>query len=185
MIPANHQIIDLYRTSPLYQRSWKTVVKQFSSYLHRNHIHEQFQSGFRPHHSTETALSWFRSYLTERYQYVNVNGESSALAKVRILRISNITRIAFLHLRNTATLRNALSLQDAEKLVHAFITSRLDYCNALLSGCSSKSLNKLQLVQNAAARVLTRTRNFDHISPVLSTCTGYQLNFTLIIKFSY
>ncbi|MCJ8747469.1 hypothetical protein PDJAM_G00153810, partial [Pangasius djambal] len=66
-------------------------------------------------------------------------------------------------------IRNILSLSDAEKLVHAFITSRLDYCNALLSGCSSKCINKLQIVQNAAARVLTRTRKYEHITPVLST----------------
>ncbi len=62
-----------------------------------------------------------------------------------------------------------LSMSNAEILIHAFMTSRLDYCNALLSGCSACLINKLQLVQNAAARVLTRTRKYDHISPVLST----------------
>ncbi len=36
--------------------------------------------------------------------------------------------------------------------IHAFITSRLDYCNALLGGCSARLINKLQMVQNAAAR---------------------------------
>ncbi|KAI5627230.1 hypothetical protein C0J50_13211, partial [Silurus asotus] len=71
------------------------------------------------------------------------------------------------HLRNIAKIRNMMSLQDAEKLVHAFVTSRLDYCNALLSGCANKCINKLQLVQNAAARVLTRSRKYDHITPVL------------------
>ena len=96
--------------------------------------------------------------------------------------ITNITRTAFLHLRNIAKLRNALSLQDAEKLVHAFITSRLDHCNALLAGCPSKSLNKLQLVQNAAARVLTRTRKFDHISPVLSTLHWLPVKFRIDYK---
>ncbi len=54
-------------------------------------------------------------------------------------------------------------------LIHAFMTSRLDYCNALLGGCSAHLINKLQRVKNAAARVLTRTRKYDHISPVMST----------------
>ncbi len=62
-----------------------------------------------------------------------------------------------------------LSMLNAEILIHAFMTSRLDYCNALLGGCSARLINKLQMVQNAAARVLTRTRKYDHISPVLST----------------
>ncbi|KAI5608107.1 hypothetical protein C0J50_9600, partial [Silurus asotus] len=84
--------------------------------------------------------------------------------------VNNITKIEFFHLRNMiniAKIRNMMSLQDAEKLVHAFVTSRLDYCNSLLSGCASKCINKLQLVQNAAARVLTRSRKYDHITPVL------------------
>ncbi len=54
-------------------------------------------------------------------------------------------------------------------LIHAFMTSRLDYCNALLGGCSARLINKLQMAQNVAARVLTRTRKYDHISPVMST----------------
>ncbi len=62
-----------------------------------------------------------------------------------------------------------LSMSNAEMLIHAFMTSRLDYCNALLGGCSARLINKLQMVTNAAARVLTRTRKYDHISPVLAT----------------
>ncbi len=62
-----------------------------------------------------------------------------------------------------------LSMSNAEMLIHAFMTSRLDYCNALLCGCSARLINKLQMVQNAAARVLTRTRKYDLISLVMST----------------
>ncbi len=62
-----------------------------------------------------------------------------------------------------------LSMSNAEMLLHAFMTSRLDYCNALLGGCTSGLINKLQMVKNAAARVRTRTRKYDHISPVMST----------------
>ncbi len=38
-----------------------------------------------------------------------------------------------------------LSMSNAEMLIHAFITSRLDYCNALLGGCSARLINKLQM----------------------------------------
>ncbi len=75
----------------------------------------------------------------------------------------------FVHLKNIYKLRPMLSKSNEEMLIHAFMTSRLDYCNTLLGGCSARLINKLQMVQNAAARVLTRTRKYDHISPVMST----------------
>ena len=65
--------------------------------------------------------------------------------------VTHIKSNAFFHLRNIAKIRKMLSVHDAEKLVHAFVTSRLDYCNALLSGCANDSLKSLQLVQNAGA----------------------------------
>ncbi len=83
--------------------------------------------------------------------------------------VSSICKTVFFHLENISKLRPMLSTSNVEMLIHAFMTSRLDYCNALLGGCSARLINKLQLVQNAAARVLTRTRKYDHISPVLST----------------
>ena len=85
------------------------------------------------------------------------------------LHLKQISRTAFFHLRNISKIRNVLTQKDAEKLVHAFVTSRLDYCNSLLSGSSRKSLKTLQLVQNAAARVLTRTKKKGHITPVLAS----------------
>ncbi len=80
--------------------------------------------------------------------------------------------IAIFHLKAISLaykLRPMLSTSNAEMLIHVFRTSRLDYCNALLGGCSARLINKLQMVQNAAIRVLTRIRKYDHITPVLST----------------
>ena len=81
--------------------------------------------------------------------------------------IKQVSRTAFFNLLNIVEIRNILSQIDAEKLLHAFVTSRLDYCNSLLLGCPTYSLKSLQLIQNAAARVLMRTNRRDHISPVL------------------
>ncbi len=79
--------------------------------------------------------------------------------------MSHVTKTAFFHLRNIAKLRNMLPASDAEKLVHAFMTSRLDYCNAPLAGCPASSINNIQVVQNTVARVLTRSRKYDHSTP--------------------
>ncbi len=62
-----------------------------------------------------------------------------------------------------------LSTQTFEKVIHAFVTSRLDYCNSLYYGINQSSMERLQLVQNAAARLLTGTRKFQHITPILTT----------------
>ena len=48
-----------------------------------------------------------------------------------------------------------------------FVSSRLGYCNALLIGIPNKSLQRLQYVQNSAARILMRVRKYDHITPIL------------------
>ena len=52
-------------------------------------------------------------------------------------------------------------------LVHAFISSRLDYCNQLFVGVTGWLLDKLQSLQNAAARLVTGARTFDRITPVM------------------
>ncbi len=72
-----------------------------------------------------------------------------------------------------------LTVSDAEKLVHAFMTSRLDYCNELLGGCPASSINKLQIVQNAAARVLTRSRKYDYITPILQSQHWLPIKFRI------
>ncbi len=73
------------------------------------------------------------------------------------------------------------SMSNAEMLIHAFMTSRLDYW-PLLGGCSARLINKLQMVQNAAARVLTRTRKYDHISPVMSTLHSLPIKHCIDFK---
>jgi len=52
-------------------------------------------------------------------------------------------------------------------LVHVFVSSRLDGYNSLLAGVSSQLLHKLQVIRNAAARLVTGARRSEHMTPVL------------------
>ena len=71
------------------------------------------------------------------------------------------------YLRCIGRIRKYLSDDDCKTLVHALVTSRLDYGNVLLLGLPEATLNVLQRVQNCAARLITCTRLRDHITPVL------------------
>ena len=55
----------------------------------------------------------------------------------------------------------------AKTLVHAFVSSRLDYCNGLLHGVSEGLLHCVQSVQNAVAGLVNGARRRDHITPIL------------------
>uniref|UniRef100_A0A3B3I2H5 Reverse transcriptase domain-containing protein n=1 Tax=Oryzias latipes TaxID=8090 RepID=A0A3B3I2H5_ORYLA len=96
--------------------------------------------------------------------------------------IRNVVKIGFYHLKNIARVRPFLSLASTEVLMHAFIFSRLDYCNALLSGLPKKSISNLQLLQNSAARVLTRTRGREHITPILKSLHWLPVRFRIDFK---
>ncbi|KAI5106523.1 hypothetical protein C0J45_4220, partial [Silurus meridionalis] len=68
--------------------------------------------------------------------------------------INYVTKTAFFHLRNIAKLRN-MSISDTEKLVHASMTSRLDYCNALLGGCPASLINTYKTLNGLASMYLS------------------------------
>jgi len=61
----------------------------------------------------------------------------------------------------------SLAAQAAETLIHSLVTSKVDYCNSLLYGVPNQLIQKLQSVQNAAARPLTYTNKLEHIKPLL------------------
>ena len=99
--------------------------------------------------------------------------------------IKNMCKSTYFQIRNINSIRKVLDDDTAATLVHALVTSRLDNGNALLYGITESQLNKLQLAQNAAARMLTRTRKFDHISPVLQRLhwlpVRYRIHFKLLL----
>ena len=74
---------------------------------------------------------------------------------------------AFFYLYNIRRSRKYLSRPVIESLIHAFITSRVDYCNSLFYGLPNSHITKLQRIQNAAARLVTGSSRFCHVTPLL------------------
>ena len=78
--------------------------------------------------------------------------------------IQRVCRTSFYQLRQLRTVRRSLSTEACIALVHAFVASRLDYCNSLLAGIGDGLLHKLQSVLRVAARLVMRKGKFDPIS---------------------
>ncbi len=96
--------------------------------------------------------------------------------------IKSLTRTCFFHLRNIAKLRSVVSQPELEIIIHAFISSWLDYRNSLFTCLSKSSLDCLQMVQNAAARLSTRSSEMTHITPILSSLHWLPIKFRIHFK---
>ena len=82
------------------------------------------------------------------------------------LHITKICSVAFYHLHNIRRIRKHLSMDSAATLIHSFINSRKYSCNSLLYGVPKCHMDKLQRVQNAAARLVVMQGKFCLITPV-------------------
>jgi hypothetical protein len=81
--------------------------------------------------------------------------------------INRLSRTCYFQLRQLRTVRRSLTPEATRLLLHSFVVSRLDYCNSLFVGLPSCTLSKLQLIQNAAARLFGGLRKNDHVSEVM------------------
>ena len=64
----------------------------------------------------------------------------------------------------------------------ALVIGRLDYCNSLLYSLPDSYINKLQRVQNAAARLISNTTRFDHIFPVMKDLHWLPVKYRIMFK---
>ena len=87
-------------------------------------------------------------------------------------RISMTCRSAYAHLRHIARVGNFIPQKTVETCVHAFITSRLDNCNALFCGWPDYVISRLQSVQNSAARVVTQSHHTNTSRPAPASGSG-------------
>lgn len=93
-----------------------------------------------------------------------------------------VVKSSFFQLRQLAKLEPVLSNHNFETVIQDFVTTRLNYCNALFVGMNGSSLGHLQMVQNAAAHLLTGTCKYEHISPVLRSLHWLPIQFRIDFK---
>ena len=94
--------------------------------------------------------------------------------------------IRWYQLLNLGFIHKYLTRSAAEKIVHALISSRLDFGNALLYNLPQTKLAKIQRLQNAAARIVTLTRKYTHITPILKSLhwlpIEQRIKFTILLS---
>ena len=99
--------------------------------------------------------------------------------------INSVCRSGYGQLRQIGHIRKYLNTNATKTLVNSLLTSRLDYCNALLYGVPKTVLNRLQNLQNTAARIITRTSRYDHITPVLKELhwipVAHRVDFKILV----
>ena len=78
-----------------------------------------------------------------------------------------LSRSYFFLLQRLRAIKQSLATDATRTLVHVFVSGRLDSGRSLLAGASSQLLQRLQVVQNAAARLVTGARRSEHMTPVL------------------
>ena len=104
------------------------------------------------------------------------------------IHITKACKTAYFHLHNIRRIRKFLSQEAMCTIIHAFVTSQIDYCNSLMNGLPEILTKKLQRVQNTAARLVFDLRKYDRITPALVTLhwlpVKYRIEFkTLLLIF--
>ena len=79
-------------------------------------------------------------------------------------------------------IRKYLDKSTAEILVNSLVTSKMDYCNSLLYGINDYQIEQIQRCQNNAARVISLTRKYDHITHVRHSLHWLPVYYRIIFK---
>ena len=96
--------------------------------------------------------------------------------------ITKASSAASFYLYNIRRIRKYLSKENTETPIHAFVSSRIDYCNSLLYGVPNCHLHKLQWVQNAAARLIFEESKYCHVTPLLKALHWLPVKYRIIFK---
>jgi len=87
----------------------------------------------------------------------------TANSLLHLKHVSRVCRVACFNLHRVSKIRHHLDAATAKQLIHAVVITHLDYCNAIFHGLSATLTNRLQRIQNNAARLILRVGRREHI----------------------
>jgi exonuclease III len=98
--------------------------------------------------------------------------------------VTSVTAACYMHLRNLGCIRKYLTTDATISLVHAFITNKLDNLNAILPNSLESNFDRLQKIQNQAARIVMGIKRSDwqHMMPVLSDLHWLPIRYRTVFK---
>ena len=98
--------------------------------------------------------------------------------------VNSLTSSCYYHLRNIGQLKHKLSREDLKILTHSVISSKLDYCNVILFGINEGLIQKLQKVQNAAARLICKLPKHSPVTEAIKDLHRLHVKEDVCIKYS-
>ena len=96
--------------------------------------------------------------------------------------VKTVCCLGYAQLKALAKIKKFIDKRSLEILIHALITTRIDYCNVLYYGINQCFLQKLQCLQNSCARLLTDTARYEHITPVLKDLHWLPVRMRILFK---
>ena len=80
--------------------------------------------------------------------------------------VNKMCKNAYFNIRNLSKIRKTLDKETIKTAVNALVTPHLDYGNALLYGTKTYLLNKLQVAQNSAVRLIEKLKKQDSVRDI-------------------
>src|SRR6218665_840704 len=108
-----------------------------------------------------------------------------------ILYCCNFTKLSqtcYMHIRDLRRLRPILDYKTACTIATSIVHSKLDYCNSLFHSINSSQIKRLQTIQKALARAVTKTPKHHHTTPVLKSLHWLKIPQRIhykIVSFTY
>ena len=96
--------------------------------------------------------------------------------------ISHVVKVCRYHIRRAWNIRRFINEEAAKRIMLATVACRLDYCNSLLVNLPKKDIERLQKVQNAAARFISLTPKSEHVTPILQQLHWLPVAFRIKYK---